>query len=79
MGPIGAKRGQMVPNDAKQSQMGPNRAKQGQTRPKRALQGKTCPKGQNGPNKAKWDQMWLICMHAYFNDIKKIMFGNPGP
>ena len=72
MGPIGAKQGQMVPNDAKQSQTGPNGVKRGKTRPKRALQGKTWPKG---PNKAKWGQMWLIfCMHAYFNEIKKSCF-----
>ena len=72
MGPIGAKQGQMVPNDAKQSQTGPNGLKRGQTRPKRALQGKTWPTGPNGPNEAKWGQMGLIfCMHTYFYEIKK--------
>ena len=72
MGPIGAKRGQMVPNDAKQSQTGPNGVKRAKTRTKRALRGKTWPKGPNGPNEAKWGQMGLIfCMHAYFYDIKK--------
>ena len=64
MGPIGAKQGQMVPNDAKQSQTGPNGVKRGKTRPKRALQGKTWPKGPNGPNEAKWGQMGLIFLHA---------------
>ena len=69
MGSIGAKQGQMVPNDAKQSQTGPNGVKWGKTRPKRALQEKTWPKG---PNEAKWGQMGLIfCMHAHFNEIKK--------
>ena len=72
MGPIGAKRGQMVPNDAKQSQTGPNGVKRAKTRTKRALRGKTWPKGPNGPNEAKWGQMGLIfCMHAYFYEIKK--------
>ena len=63
MGPIGAKQGQMVPNDAKQSKMGPNGVKRGKTRPKRALLGKTWPTGPNGPNKAKWGQMGLIFLH----------------
>ena len=72
MGPIGAKRGQMVPNDAKQSQAGPNGVKRAKTRTKRALRGKTWPKGPNGPNEAKWGQMGLIfCIHAYFYEIKK--------
>ena len=72
MGPIGAKQGQMVPNDAKQSQMGQNVVKRVKTRPKRALRGKTWPKGLNGPNKAKWGQMGRIfCMQAYFYEIKK--------
>ena len=72
MGPIGAKRGQMVANDAKQSQTGPNGVKRAKTRTKRALRGKTWPKGPNGPNEAKWGQMGLIfCMHAYFYEIKK--------
>ena len=75
MGPIRAKRGQMVPNDAKQSQTGPNGVKRGKTRPKRALRGQTWPKGPNGPNKAKWGQMGLIfCVHAYFHEIKKSCF-----
>ena len=69
MGPIGAKRSRMVPNDAKQSQTGPNGVRRSQTRSKRALRGQTWPKG---PNKAKWGQMGLIfCMHAYLNEIKK--------
>ena len=72
MGPIRAKRGQMVPNDAKQSQTGPNGVKRGKTRPKRALRGQTWPKGPNGPNEVKWGQMGLFfCMHAYFYEIKK--------
>ena len=72
MGPIGAKWGQMVPNDAKQSHTGPNGVKRAKTRTKRALRGKTWPKGPNGPNEAKWGQMGLIfCMHAYFYEIKK--------
>ena len=72
MGPIGAKRGQMVPNDAKQSQTGPNGVKRAKTRTKRALRGKTWPKGPNGPNEAKWGQMGVIfCMQAYFYEIKK--------
>ena len=62
MGPIGAKRGQMVPNDAKQSQTGANGVKRAKMRTKRALRGKTWPKG---PNEAIWGQMGLIfCMHA---------------
>ena len=70
MGPIGAKRGQMVPNDAKQSQTGQNGVKRGKTRPKRALRGKTWPKG---PNEAKWGQMGLIfCMHTYYYERKKL-------
>ena len=75
MGPIGAKRGQMVPNDAKQSQTGQNGLKRGKTRPKRALWGQTWPKEPNGPNEAKWGQMGLIfCVHAYFHEIKKTCF-----
>ena len=70
MGPIGAKRGQMVPNDAKQSQTGPNGVKRAKTRTKRALRGKTLP---NGPNEAKWGQLGLIfCMHSYFYEVKKL-------
>ena len=73
MGPIGAKRGQMVPNDAKQSQTGPNGVKRAKTRTKRALRGKTWPKGPNGPNEAKWGQMGLIfCMHTYYYERKKL-------
>ena len=73
MWPIGAKRGQMVPNDAKQSQTGQNGVKRGKTRPKRALRGKTWPKGPNGPNEAKWGQMGLIfCMHTYYYERKKL-------
>ena len=53
MGPIGAKQGQMVPNDAKQSQTGPDGVKRGKMRPKKALQGKTWPKVPNRPNEAK--------------------------
>ena len=73
MGPIGAKRGQMVPNDAKQSQMVPIGVKQAKTRTKRALRGKTWPKGPNEPNEAKWGQMGLIfCMHTYYYERKKL-------
>ena len=75
MGPIGAKRSRMVPNDAKQSQTGPNGVRRGQTRPKRVLRGQTWPNGPNGPNEAKWGQMGLIfCKHAYSYEIKKSCF-----
>ena len=51
--------------------MEPNGVKRGQKVPKSAVWGQTWPKGPTGPNEAKWGHMGLICMQAYFYEIKK--------